>query len=181
MTGQVRLARGHDAPALSELMRRLFLQAYAHSADAGNVARLLEESHHPERQAREIADKSLATLIVEHDGVLSGYAQLRYRAPPPVALPAAHAAQLWRLYLDAHLHGSGTGRALVDDVVQRAAASGADALWLSVWQQAPRAMRFYEKCGFRTAGTTVFMVGEHPTDDWVMWRKLATTGQRASR
>lgn len=169
----IRIARAQDAPALSELMRRLFLQAYAHSADPANVARLLDTNFGADVQRAELEDPGMTTLLVEERGALQGYAQLRYRAQPPVPLDAVEPAQLSRIYLDLSLHGRGTAPALVHDVAARAGASGADALWLCVWKQAPRAIRFYEKCGFAAAGTTVFMVGEHATDDWVMSRRLA--------
>lgn len=171
---EIRLAQARDAPELVELMRRLFVQAYGHTADPENIRRLLDGSYREDLQLREITDASMATLLVADGACLSGYAQLRYRAPPPATLPGSRAAQLCRIYLDANLHGTGTARLLMDEVVKRAGESGADAIWLTVWQQASRAIHFYEKSGFRIAGTTVFMVGELATDDWVMWRPLAT-------
>lgn len=171
---EIRLAQARDAPAVVELMRRLFLQAYGHTADAENVARLLDRSYREDLQLLEITDQSMATLLVAEETSLSGYAQLRYRAAPPATIPGSRAAQLCRIYLDSRLHGTATARRLMDEIVRRAAGSGADAIWLTVWQQASRAIRFYEKSGFRKAGTTVFMVGDLATDDWVMWRPLAT-------
>jgi len=171
---EIRLAEARDAPALVELMRRLFLQAYAHTADPENLARLLDGSYRDDLQLREISDPAMVTLLICDAARLTGYAQLRYRAPPPVAMPASRAAQLCRIYLDASLHGTGVARLLMDDVVRRAAASGADAIWLTVWQHATRAISFYGKSGFSTVGKTVFMVGDLASDDWVMWRLLAT-------
>jgi ribosomal protein S18 acetylase RimI-like enzyme len=51
-------------------------------------------------------------------------------------------------------------------------ARGARSLFLSVWQEQPQAIRFYEKEGFRIAGTLVFDVGDDPKDDWLMVRAL---------
>jgi ribosomal protein S18 acetylase RimI-like enzyme len=45
---------------------------------------------------------------------------------------------------------------------------GARRIGLSVWQEQPQAMRFYEKEGFRIAGELIFMVGDDPKDDWLM-------------
>lgn len=169
---RVRRALPAESDALSAFMRRLFLAAYAHSADAANVARYVEATFVPEQQARELADPALVTLLAEDGDEWAGYAQLRPASRPQVVLAADAPAELWRFYLDPRWHGSGAAARLMQAIADRAAHAGADALWLYVWQQAPRAIRFYEKCGFRIAGTAVFMVGDRRNDDWVMWRPL---------
>ena len=158
--------------ALTAAMRRLFVASYAHSADAANVERFCATHYQPALQAGEIADPGLATLIVEDGGEWAGYAQLRYASPSPVAIPVQRPGELKRIYFDPRWHGRGIAPALMADVKRRARERGADALWLYVWQQAPRAIGFYEKSGFRICGTSVFMVGTHATDDWVMWCPL---------
>ena len=172
MSATIRVARAEDAGALADAMRRLFVVSYGHSADAANVERYVETHYRPELQAAELADPGLATLVVEEGGEWAGYAQLRYASPPPVPVPAQRPGELKRIYFDPRWHGRGVAGALMDDVKRRARERGADALWLYVWQQAPRAQAFYEKSGFRICGTSVFMVGAHPTDDWVMWCPL---------
>ena len=172
MSATIRLARPEDAAALTAAMRRLFVASYAHSADAANVEKFCATNYRPELQAGEIADPGLATLIVEDGGEWAGYAQLRYVSPPPVAVAAQSPGELKRIYFDPRWHGRGVASALMDEIKRRARERGADALWLYVWQQAPRAIGFYEKSGFRICGTSVFMVGTHATDDWVMWCPL---------
>ena len=52
---------------------------------------------------------------------------------------------------------------------------GADALWLLVYQDNARAIAFYEKSGFRRAGTAQFRLGRRVDDDWVMVRSVVGT------
>ena len=176
----VRRAAPSEAEALSAFMRRLFLAAYSHSADAPNVARHVGATFVPAQQALELADPALETLLAESAEGWVGCAQLRPASRPPVVLDAGAPAELRRFYIDAPWHGSGAAARLMQSVADRAAQAVADALWLYVWQQAPRAIRFYEKCGFRIAGTAVFMVGDRRNDDWVMWRPLAAGAPRQS-
>jgi ribosomal protein S18 acetylase RimI-like enzyme len=172
LSATIRLAGPGDAVALADTMRRLFVASYGHSADAANVEQYVTTHYRPELQAAEIADPGLATLIVEDAGEWAGYAQLRYASPPPAVITAERPGELKRIYFDARWHGRGVAPALVAEIKRRARERGADALWLYVWQQAPRAIAFYEKSGFRVCGTSVFMVGTHATDDWVMWCPL---------
>ena len=50
----VRRAAPAEAAALSAFMRRLFLAAYSHLADAANVARYVEATFLPEQQATSV-------------------------------------------------------------------------------------------------------------------------------
>jgi ribosomal protein S18 acetylase RimI-like enzyme len=54
-----------------------------------------------------------------------------------------------------------------------AAAAGARGLWLGVNSQNARAIRFYEKSGFRKVGTKSFRLGSTVEHDFVMERPLA--------
>jgi putative acetyltransferase len=64
----------------------------------------------------------------------------------------AGTAELHRLYLDAHLRGRGTGRALVDLVLDWCRAQGISRLILWPDTRFDQAHRLYTRTGFRQAG-----------------------------
>ncbi|HEX7807692.1 MAG TPA: GNAT family N-acetyltransferase, partial [Thermoanaerobaculia bacterium] len=45
-------------------------------------------------------------------------------------------------------------------------------VWLGVWEHNPRAIAFYEKCGFRITGKHPFLLGSDLQTDLVMTREL---------
>ena len=49
-----------------------------------------------------------------------------------------------------------------------AEAKGGRTLWLGVWEHNPRAIKFYEKCGFGGVGTQRFLLGTDLQTDRVM-------------
>jgi ribosomal protein S18 acetylase RimI-like enzyme len=57
-------------------------------------------------------------------------------------------------------------------VCAEATAAGGKTLWLGVWERNPRAIRFYEKQGFRDVGSYLFVLGTDPQTDRVMTRAL---------
>jgi GNAT superfamily N-acetyltransferase len=77
-----------------------------------------------------------------------------------------------RFYIDARWHGTGAARLLMHAVDDEARRRGARAVWLGVWERNPRAIRFYEKCGFRDVGTQRFLLGTDVQRDRVMLREL---------
>lgn len=171
----IRTARESDAAALSALAERTFRDAFGAVNAAEDMDLHCARAYAPARQAAEIADAALATVVVEHEvgqeGELVGYAQLRRRTSPAVAEPAA--VEVQRFYLLQAWHGSGVAQALMEDAVARARAMGAAVLWLGVWEHNPRAIRFYEKHGFTTVGEQPFVLGKDPQRDLVMVRALA--------
>jgi ribosomal protein S18 acetylase RimI-like enzyme len=57
-----------------------------------------------------------------------------------------------------------------------AAAAGARGMWLGVNSQNAKAIRFYEKSGFRKVGTKSFNLGTTVEHDFVMERAVPRPG-----
>jgi ribosomal protein S18 acetylase RimI-like enzyme len=168
-----RLAGPRDAPALADFMSRNFLAAYGHCSTPENIAAAIAEHYGLAAQLRQISDPNRANLLAETAaGVLAGHAQLHFDGETPDAVTLRPAADVARFYVDVAFHGQGVAQAMMAEVERIAAARGMRALWLSVWQEQPQAVRFYEKAGFLKAGTLVFVVGDDPKDDWLMVKRL---------
>jgi GNAT superfamily N-acetyltransferase len=163
-----RLAGPDDAGALAAFMTRNFLAAYGDCSTPANVAATVAEHYGVEAQRRQLADPTRVNLVAELDGRIVGHAQLHVGgATPPEAGPRP-AVEIARFYVDLEHHGRGVAQAMMAETRRLAAARGGASLWLSCWQQQAQAIRFYEKEGFRIAGTLVFRVGDDPKDDWLM-------------
>jgi GNAT superfamily N-acetyltransferase len=86
-----------------------------------------------------------AFFVVHHEGVIVGSAGVE-------RLPGA-AAELHRLYLDAHLRGRGAGRALVEAVLAWCRVGAVSRLVLWSDTRFEQAHRLYARMGFRKTGT----------------------------
>jgi diamine N-acetyltransferase len=157
----IRPALPADAPELSALGARLWRETYTGFIPEPDLEAHLAETFGPERQAAELADPASTTLILEEAGHALGYALLRARRPEGDAGTRGFTRPLEvaRFYVDAARHGTGAGRSLMEAVLAHAASAGHDGLWLQVWDQNPRAIRFYAKTGFHDVGETVYPVG----------------------
>ena len=56
----------------------------------------------------------------------------------------------------------------MDAVFDATCELGRETLWLGVWEHNARAIRFYEKCGFRDAGSHPFLLGNDLQTDRIM-------------
>jgi len=81
-------------------------------------------------------------------------------AAPAVGFCLVRGDELCQLYVSAASRGSGAAAALIADAESRMSAAGIETAWLACAVGNERAARFYEKCGWRRAGTMM-----HEPDD----------------
>ncbi|MGH7648759.1 MAG: GNAT family N-acetyltransferase [Gemmatimonadaceae bacterium] len=168
-----------DATALAELAARTFRDAFGADNRPEDMALHMALAYGMPQQQAELADPRLVTLLVEVDGRLAGYAQLRSGLAPACVI-GERPIELWRFYVDRAWHGQGVAQALMERVDAEAVGRGARTLWLGVWERNPRAMAYYRKTGFVDFGSHVFMVGTDGQTDRIMARPLPAAPSSAS-
>ncbi len=169
---RIRRADAADAAALAALAERTFRDTFAEVNTPENMAAHAAASYGTDKQRAEIESDEIRTLLLELDGAVTGYAQLR-NGHAPDCVNADHAVELWRFYIDRSGIGRGLAQHLMDAVVAAAAEWNGRALWLGVWERNPRAIAFYRKCGFVEVGAHVFRLGDDAQTDLIMQRGLA--------
>jgi diamine N-acetyltransferase len=159
-----------DASMLAALAARTFRDAFGPFNRPEDLALHLRTHYTPERLEVELADAGGVTLLALVTGSPAGYAQLASHEPPIELGPGG--LMLHRFYLEQAWIGRGVAGPLMTAVREEARRQAASYLWLTVWQENPRAIAFYRKCGFVATGTTTFSVGSDPQVDWVMTSPL---------
>ena len=160
-----------DATALAELAERTWDETFAADNRNEDMELYVAEAYGTPQQQRELLDPDITTLLVECDGELAGYAQLR-SGPPPDCVAGESPLELWRFYIASPWHGRGLAQALMQRVDLEAQRRGGRTLWLGVWEHNARAKAFYSKCGFTDVGSHVFLVGTDPQTDRIVVRQL---------
>jgi diamine N-acetyltransferase len=165
VTATIRLARSADVPALSELARRTWSDAFGDGISADDRAVELEDTRSETYFAEALPAKTI--LVAEQDGELVGYVQFGDVEIAGVAAQPGDRA-LQRLYVESALQGRGLGRQLLDAALRHPRLANAKRIFLQVWDENERAVRLYERVGFRKVGTTTFAVGSDVMEDAVM-------------
>jgi ribosomal protein S18 acetylase RimI-like enzyme len=168
---RIRNGVANDAALLAELAARTFRETFGAQNRPEDMALHAAAAYGHARQACELVDPEITTLLVEIGAQLAGFAQLRSGAIPACVTGDAP-LELWRFYIDRPWHGRGVAQALMRRVESEACRRGARTLWLGVWERNDRAKAFYSKCGFVDVGAHVFMVGLDAQTDRIMVRRL---------
>lgn len=165
-----------DAPVLAVLGERLWRDTYAGLIPDSNLELHLAKTFGPVQQAAELADPANLMLVIEVGEALRGYALLRAHGPeqPNPSCAFTRPLEVVRFYVDKSLHGTGAAQALMTVVLSWAASAGHDGVWLQVWEQNPRAIRFYAKAGFMDAGDASYRIGEQVDRDRFLVHALMT-------
>lgn len=164
-----------EAARFSEFAERLFRETYVDGYDPADIDAYVSKSFSAEQQAAELTEPGGRVLVMEDaENGLLGFAHLR-QTPVPAVLEGRFGLEISRFYIDKPWHGRGIARVLMSACIAEARSRGADALWLLVYQDNPRAVGFYEKSGFRRAGTQPFQLGSRVDQDWLMVRVIAGT------
>jgi GNAT superfamily N-acetyltransferase len=168
---RIRRATAADAALISSLGAQTFVTSFGAQNTQENIALHLAKAYGDGVQQRELADAAYTYLIVEMDGSPAGYACVKDgEAPECVTGPAP--VEVLRFYVLQEFHGTGVAQALMDACAADARARDGRTLWLGVWDQNPRAIRFYTKWGFVDVGGQTFMLGDDPQQDRVLARPL---------
>jgi ribosomal protein S18 acetylase RimI-like enzyme len=96
-----------------------------------------------------------------------GFGQLRAGAAP-AGVGGRSPREIYRLYVAEAWHGRGVAQPLMRRLIEQALGSGADGVWLGVWEHNPRAIAFYRKSGFVEVGEHTFVLGTDRQRDLVM-------------
>jgi diamine N-acetyltransferase len=169
MTVTCRDASPDDLGAIDGVFRASFCDTFAHLYSDADLAAFLAKFT-PRAWAAEIADPDYAFRLAEDDGRVVGYVKLG-----PLALPvdpAETACELRQLYVLKGWHGTGIAAELIDWALAEARRCGILTLYLTVYTDNHRAIRFYERRGFVAVGRYDFMVGNHADEDIIMKRAL---------
>jgi GNAT superfamily N-acetyltransferase len=152
----------------------------AHESEVDHLAQLWYDGWQDAHAQIVPADLArLRTLDSFRDRLRAALETVRVAAAPrsPVGFSMIKGNELYQLYVAAHARGSGVAATLIDDAEAVLAKAGVRTAWLACAIGNDRAARFYEKRGWRRAGTMINQLettaGTYPLEVWRYEKSLA--------
>jgi ribosomal protein S18 acetylase RimI-like enzyme len=163
----IRQATQTDAVSLANFAEHAFRETFSDENLIADMDMYCLENFASKIQEQEILDSNVVTFLAEVNGKLVGFAQLVLESA--VSFIKSHRpSQLHRLYVSTEQHGHGLAHKIIQEVLHTASDANSDFIWLGVWEQNPKAIKFYKKYGFRVVGSHVFKLGLDPQLDLIM-------------
>ena len=171
MKVQIRSASEQMVSELTILSRQTFIDAFEKDNNEKDFYAYVNEAFRKATIRQELADPEAVFFAAYEQGSLVGYLKLRSDRTPS-QLTQESALELQRIYVQQSAIGKGIGTQLMQTALDYAQANHFTTL-LGVWEHNPRAITFYEKWGFRTFSSHLFMMGNDPQTDLLMKRSVS--------
>ena len=168
---EIRRVTLHDIKLLQEIGRNTFLETFSESNTEENMVKYLAEGFSIEKLTEELnnAHSEFYFAVIEKDVV--GYLKLNFGASQ-TELKDSSSLEIERIYVLRKYHGKKVGQVLYDKAIQVAKEKKVNYIWLGVWEENPRAIRFYEKNGFVEFDKHIFKLGEDEQTDIMMKKNM---------
>lgn len=164
---QFRKAESADLADLSALAQRTFRDAFAEFNTEKDMREHCAIHFGVSSFAEILADLRKSIVLAEQGQAPVAYAQL-HLGESWSSVQAVKPAELHRFYVLEDWHGKGLAGEFLKHLAGVCRQSGADVLWLGVWEKNSRAIKFYEKNGFVVVGHKEFLLGQDRQRDLVM-------------
>ena len=152
-----------DAELLAGLATQTFIESHGHSASAEDIEAYVKENYTPSRLKAELEDPANIYHILYYHQLPAGYSKIVFNTPFEDS-PDTAVTKLDRIYLLKTYYGTNLGPALMDFLLRVMKKENQSGVWLYVWKENNRAIRFYEKKGFRTIGNHDFPISATHTN-----------------
>ena len=163
-----------DVEILTEMGRRTFETAFGPKNNPADMEDYLEESFSLAQIMSELEDKNSIFLLAYQQENLIGYSKLILNKGHQCVL-GPDPVELQRIYVETHAIGRGVGTQILEASLKAARKANQKTIWLGVWEENKKAIRFYERLGFAKVCGQDFMLGSDLQTDWVMQRDLHQT------
>lgn len=167
ITSTIRKATLDDAARLSELGATIFVQSYQYSYNQEDMDAYLDETFSKQRIAEEINTETIYYYVAEADDVIVGFVKFyTFRWTP--RFKGKITFEVEQLYIQKDMEGQNVGSQLMTTALDIAKQKKYKIIWLSVWENNERGIRFHQQHGFTIIGDGMFTLGKQERKYLVM-------------
>lgn len=163
--------RTNDVDMLRDFLFRVFQDAYDGLIAQPSIDAYMEKSFDANRIKAELSNSHSAFFFLSIDGVLAGCLKVN-EAPAQTDINDSQSLEIERIYLAKAFQNQGHGNILMNKAVEIANQHRMKYIWLGVWENNARALRFYKRNGFYKIGMHGFVMGEEKQTDYIMRKDL---------
>ena len=158
-----------------ETLRNLSIQTFKETFEEVNteedMQKYLDEKLSIEKLKTELENPNSEFYFAENNEEILGYLKLNFKDAQTEKLAENH-FEIERIYVLKAFLGQKIGQILFDKAIQIGREKNLEYVWLGVWEENHRAIRFYGKNGFEIFGKHDFVLGEDVQTDLLMKMKI---------
>ncbi len=147
----------NDIELLSTLATQTIIESHGHSAPAEDMNTYIAEKYTKAIFEKELSDPDNIYYFIYHNGEPAGFSKIIFNCPYEGSA-IENITKLDRIYILQKFYDQKLGQQLFQFNVDLAKQNKQAGMWLYTWIENARAIRFYEKNGFKIIGSHDFQV-----------------------
>jgi ribosomal protein S18 acetylase RimI-like enzyme len=168
---EIKKATLSDIGVLQQIGKQTFAETFSTGNTEENMSKYLEEGFSVAKLAEEVSNEASQFYLAVLEAQVVGYLKLN-AGQSQTELQDDKALEIERIYVLQTYHGKKVSQLLYDKAMEVAQQLQSDYVWLGVWEENPRAIRFYQKNGFVEFDKHIFKLGEDEQTDIMMKKVL---------
>ncbi|TDE26951.1 MULTISPECIES: GNAT family N-acetyltransferase [Flavobacterium] len=164
---EIRKATLSDLETIQKISVQTFKETFAAVNTPENIANYVKDSFNTEQLTTELNNANSQFYVAYSNAEAVGYLKINFGDAQTETINE-NALEVHRIYVVQTFHGKNIGQLLLDEVKKIAHHTGVNYIWLGVWEENHRALRFYTKNGFVVFDKHVFTLGNDEQTDLLM-------------
>ena len=166
-TIEIKKATILDLDSIQKISTQTFTETFAAVNTPENIANYIKDSLNTEQLTAELNNANSQFYIAYSDTEVVGYLKINFGDAQTESINE-NTLEVQRIYVLQNFHGKNIGQLLLEKVKKIAQTTDVEYIWLGVWEENHRALRFYTKNGFVVFDKHVFMMGNDEQTDLLM-------------
>lgn len=161
----------NDLAQLQKIGRKTFSETFSSGNTEENMNKYLVEGFSKEKLREELNNENSEFYFAVLDEKVIGYLKLNFGSSQ-TEIQDSISLEIERIYVLHEYYGKKVGQVLYEKALQVAEDKKVNYVWLGVWEENPRAIRFYQKNGFVEFDKHIFVMGDEEQTDIMMKKTL---------
>lgn len=156
-----------DINTLKEISELTFMETFSSENSEENMKEYIKNGFSLNKLESEINNPLSEFYFADIKDKTIGYLKINF-GQSQTEIKDNHALEIERIYVLKEYYGKGVGQMLYEKAIALAKEKKLKYVWLGVWEQNSRAIRFYEKNGLIAFNKHVFKLGNDEQIDIMM-------------
>ena len=168
---QIRKLDITDLENLQKISITTFRETFEEVNSEKDMQKYLDENLNLERLKSELENPDSEFYFIENKNKNLGYLKLNFGNAQTENFKKNY-LEIERIYILKDFLGQKIGKILLNKAIEIGREKNLEFLWLGVWEKNHRAIKFYEKNGFKVFGKHKFVLGKDVQTDLLMKLKI---------
>lgn len=168
---QIRKLDITDLENLQKISITTFRETFEEVNSEEDMQKYLDENLSLERLKNELENLDSEFYFIENENKNLGYLKLNFGNAQTEKVEENY-FEIERIYVLKAFLGQKIGQILFDKAIEIGREKNLEYVWLGVWEENHRAIKFYKKNGFEIFGKHDFVLGEDVQTDLLMKMKI---------